>query len=381
MLSLGISLAAFAEPYIPASDDDVLETLPRGLVADQSIVTALRQRLDEQPKDAASAAILAKQYLQLGNSTGDPRYWGYAQSVLQPWWELKKPPTNILYLRAKLHEKRHAYDPAVADYQTLLSAQPGNAQARLDLSNVYRVQGHYEKAQQACAPLANSAADKNFQICRDPLLALTGKADQAYDSLRNMLPWARSHAPALVVSNRILMAEIATALGDTDLARWDYFAGMVLVPDDLYLLRAYADFMLDQGEAEQVLSVLKDHTQDNGILLRAAIAADIAGDKRAAQYKQELQSRFDEIRLRGDTPHGRYEARFELELKHNPEKALQLARANWALQKEPRDTRNLLEAALAAKDPDAAAPAIEFLRQNQTQDVAMQRLIEQIEAL
>jgi hypothetical protein len=39
-----------------------------------------------------------------------------------------------------------------------------------------------------------------------------------------------------------------------------------------------------------------------------------------------------------------------LELLHEPAAALQLARANWAVQKEPADARVLLQAALAAGD-------------------------------
>lgn len=380
-VGLGISSAAYSEPYVPASDAEVLETLPSGLVSERRAVSGLRQRLDAQPENATTATTLAEQYLRLGDTSGDPRYWGYAQSALQPWWEADNPPNKVRYLRAKLREKQHAYALAIADYKALVAAQPDNVQVQLDLSNVYRVQGRYKQALQTCEPLQGLRQNIIYQVCSSPIRALTGNADQAYNTLRNMLTWARANAPELVLSNRILMAEIATALGDTKLARWDFFASMIEASDDLYLLRSYADFLLDEGEAEQVLSLLQEHTQDNGILLRAAIAAEVMQDKRAGEYKLELQRRFDEIRLRGDMPHGRYEARFELLLNHNPQKALQLARANWSKQKEPRDTRNLLEAALAAKAPDAATPAIQFLRRQKTEDAAMARLIEQIEAL
>jgi len=63
-----------------------------------------------------------------------------------------------------------------------------------------------------------------------------------------------------------------------------------------------------------------------------------------------LKARFDAARLRGDSVHRREEARLALRLLKQPPRALQLARANWRVQKEPADARILLEAARAAHD-------------------------------
>jgi hypothetical protein len=42
--------------------------------------------------------------------------------------------------------------------------------------------------------------------------------------------------------------------------------------------------------------------------------------------------------------------------------------ANWDVQREPWDLRVLLEAAVAARDPAAAAPAIAFLDAHHLED-------------
>jgi hypothetical protein len=83
--------------------------------------------------------------------------------------------------------------------------------------------------------------------------------------------------------------------------------------------------------------------------------------------------------LRGDQPHGRFEARFELVLRNDPRRALALAQANWQQQKQAGDARNLLEAAIAANDPAAAQPVLQFLKENRTQDVTLERLARQLE--
>ena len=41
---------------------------------------------------------------------------------------------------------------------------------------------------------------------------------------------------------------------------------------------------------------------------------------------------------------------------------LQFAAENWAKQKEPYDARTLMEAAIAARRPEAARPALEWMR-------------------
>ena len=88
----------------------------------------------------------------------------------------------------------------------------------------------------------------------------------------------------------------------------------------------------------------------------------------------ELAARFDAIRLRQGTRHLRFESRYELELGGNPARALELARQGWAEQKEPRDARNVLEAALAAGDAGAAKQVIEFIAQSRIEDVRLREL-------
>jgi hypothetical protein len=61
-----------------------------------------------------------------------------------------------------------------------------------------------------------------------------------------------------------------------------------------------------------------------------------------------LDERFAATRLRGDTTHRAEEARYALQLRRDTSAALALAQANYEVQREPRDARILLEAALAA---------------------------------
>ena len=74
----------------------------------------------------------------------------------------------------------------------------------------------------------------------------------------------------------------------------------------------------------------------------------------------------------------REEAMTALHLEQRPVEALWLARENWRQQREPLDALLLLQAALAANDPAAAAPARQWMRDNKVQDHRLQVLREQL---
>jgi hypothetical protein len=114
------------------------------------------------------------------------------------------------------------------------------------------------------------------------------------------------------------------------------------------------------------------------LLLRLALAEQPLGAADLPQHVQALQDRFAASRLRGDTTHQGDEARFHLHLMHEPQAALDLALANWAVQREPRDARILLEAALAANKPEAARGVLDALAKSGLEDTKLAALSEQL---
>ncbi len=369
-----------AEPYVPTEDNEVLEVLPRSLLAGRDELTSLRRQLAAQPDDLGLATTVAARYMQMGNQEGDPRFYGYARAAIKAWWQSKSPPPAILKLRAKLKEKEHHYDQALADLNLLIEKQPRDVQAWVEIANIYRVQGKYAEAQNACDTLSEFAGSARTFLCRVPIMAVTGHAEDAYATITEILPTAQLRWPSAVQWVLTMQANLALALGHDELAERHFHEGLANNPDDKHLLRAYADFLLDRDREEEALTLLREHTADNGILLRAAIAARRTGKASLArEWQSQLETRFKEIRLRGSQPHGRFESRYALELKDDPQLALQIALTNWHKQKETRDTRNVLEAAVAANDPVSAQPVLAFVEKNGTEDVTLQKLARQLE--
>ena len=63
-------------------------------------------------------------------------------------------------------------------------------------------------------------------------------------------------------------------------------------------------------------------------------------------------------------------------LRKAPRTALRLAQENYAIQREPRDARVLLEAAQAAQDPAGAQAARDWLARSGFEDRRLLRLAE-----
>ena len=178
-----------------------------------------------------------------------------------------------------------------------------------------------------------------------------------------------------------LQAELAERLARPADAEKLYRASLALDAADAYTVAAYSDFLIDVGRAKDVLTLIPATTRVDTLLLRRAIAAKLAESPDAAQVAADLGERFAASRARGDRIHLREEARFVLAIKNSPDEAVNLARDNWDVQKEPLDARILLEAAVAARQPKAARDIVSWVTSNQLQSQKLTQLVAQVRAL
>ena len=381
---------AQAAPYTPAADSVVVETVPaRALDPAAREMQALRQAWRANPQDLDKATRLAWRYQSEVAATGDPRYMGYIQATLQPWWALPEPPIDVRILRAVVLQFDHRFEPALVDLQAALAAEPDNATAAAWQLAIRMVVADYAGARSSCEQMVDSVSALITVACRAQVDAATGSAGPAAAALRAALlrePGAQAGADASEkLWSLTRLAEIEERRGDAAAAEAAFEQALALGQTDVYLLAAHADFLLDRGRAADVLLRLKGRGRADVLLLRLALAAKVSGDAKAPDYARELQARFDAARLRGDTSHRKEEARFVLAVHGDVPQALplalRLARENWAEQREAADARVLLEAALAARDRAAAAPVLKWLDDNRFEDVRLRPLADRIKAL
>ena len=169
-----------------------------------------------------------------------------------------------------------------------------------------------------------------------------------------------------------MRAELAQRRGDPSAG--PLFAAALKANPDVYTQCAYADWLLDQHRAAEVVALLKDNEAADPVLLRVALAyRQLHGrnDARTRDAATMLGERYDAALLRGDKSHGREQSRYELELRGDTRAALRYATSNWRVQHEPADAVVLARAAHAAHRDDAAAPLWQFLRDTGGRDARL----------
>lgn len=379
LAALLASVPAIAEPYLPPSDDTVLQVLARPLAGGIRLERA-RDTLAAKHSDPDRAAELAASYLEANAATGEPRYLGYAKKTLEPWSADAQPPLHIWLLRARIEQRLHSFAAARADLEALLRAHPDAGEAAMLLSTVALVQGDYAAADEGCAALRHQGAALMAQICAANRAQYGGSASQSLRTLTVLLDAGAIPPGSIEVWARTLAAELAVGVGDNAAALAHYRRAIDESQredsPDLYLLGSYADFLTDMNEPAAALEALRDAPATDAVLIRRAVAMP-EGEERAALVTV-LRERMTDLAARGDAEHAREQAWFHLHVARDPATALAHASRNWQTQHEMRDARLLLEAAVAAEDKSAAQPVVEWARAHEIRYQWLDALVAQV---
>ena len=361
LLVVGVALGAAAAPVVPNDEAVILERLPPrdGKVWDE--IRVLHASLAEYPANARVAAELAQRYLALNRSVGDPRLVAYARRALAHWDDAGAPPVDVALERALIAQTEHRFEAAREELVDVLERSPRSAQAWLALAALDTVQGRYADAKRSCARLVLQDAAV-ARACFASVQAMTGEAAAAYHFLTASLARSESFDSESAAWLATLAAETAEGLGLHADAERHYRAALAAsgVEPTIYLLTAYADFLLRRGRPDDVIDLLASAPAADTLLLRLALAETRAG-LGAQEHIATLRYRL-ELALRGDDrAHAREAAFFSLYLDDDAPRALSLALDNWTVQREPIDARLVLEAAAAANSGSAAQPVRDWL--------------------
>jgi Tfp pilus assembly protein PilF len=363
-------------PFVPAAPEQVVETVPVGGEARKARAAA-RAALAKQPDDVDAAVKLARGYLDSARAEGnDVRLIGRAQAALAPWWNVLEAPPAVRLLRAMIKQSLHDFTGARVDLDALVVANPEDTQAWITRATVAQVVGDYAEAEKSCAALNGRSAAVIEVVCRAPLKGLRGEAKAAAASIDAALD--PSLKPKLKAWAFSVAGELRWWAGELPAAEEKFAAALQLDPTDDYTRGAWADLLLDAGRSPEAVKLLLGHESNDALLLRMCLAQ--RAGKLADPACEVLRERVAATRQRGDVVHRREESRFALHVEEDAAKALELATANFKVQREPADVRSLLEAALAANRPDAAAPAVEWMKTTGFEWAPLRELVKKLEA-
>lgn len=356
-LLFGTALAGPTPIDTQFEDQQILVTLPEPALA----TTAL-------PADPGRLADLIQAQIQQARSTGDPRFFGYAEGFLQQWNGAMTDRLRVL--QATIDQSNHRFERARDQLEDIIETSDSrrqSLQALLILANIDLVQGRYAAAAEHCDQLARRLPGLIAASCQAQVLARTGQPETAYRALQQQL----EHDPRAGQVERLwaegTLGDIAAQLGDP-VAETHWQTVLQADPDDLYTRAQLADWYLSRQAPEQTLTLTDGYDQVDSLAVLRAIALDTTGSPDASRLAGALQERFAEAQWRGNLLHKREFARFQLDITGDKALALQTARANWTDQREPIDTRLLLRAAMAAGDTGQIKTLAAWLEQNRQQD-------------
>lgn len=370
----------YRAPYVPTEDGETLQQVPAAADPQVRRMRLLRATLDKDPGSLPTAEQLAQVYIDFGRQLGDAHYAGYAEAALRPWLTRAAPPASVLVDYATILQYRHQFAEARQQLKRALAAQPGSGQAWLTLATIDMVQGDYPAATHDCSQVA---AGGGFQLgiaCVGNLRSYLGQAKQSLALLGQLQGDRPGSSPTYQAWIEGLLAEVCERLGDWTQAESHYRKALGFAPADNFLQVAYADFLLDRGRPEEVLTLLRDSSQSDTAFLRLALAKAALHSADVQLYTWIMAARFEALAARGSDYFGREQVRFALYLQHNPQAALDLATRNWQVQRAPWDLRVFLEAADAAHQPQAAWPALRLLHETKLEDPVIATLASRLES-
>lgn len=370
-----------AAPFTPKSDTEVVERLPGG-AGDPAVrrVESLRKQLAARPDDAQLRLDIARRYFELAMAQGDPRFVGYASATIAPLAASADSNAGYWLLRGLIEQYSHEFAAALASLDRAAKIDPASADPLAWRAAIFMVQARYPEALEACRQLTPLTQPLFAVGCTSYVQATTGQLLPAYQQLEHALAAAANADPGLRLWARTRLGDMALRLARPDEAERHFRAALALGVTDQYLLGAYADFLLDRKRPAEVVQLLADWERSDVLLLRLALAGATMKHAKASDWAGQLRDRFQAAARRGDRLHEQEAARFELDLEGHPKEALALAARNYTIQKEPRDAEILLRTSLAANEPKAAQPALDWLRASGYQDLGMVQLASQLVA-
>lgn len=370
-----------AAPFTPVNDNEIIERLPAG-ATDPSVrrVESLRKQLAARPGDNGLRLEIARRYFDLAMAQGDPRYVGYASAAIAPLAQSDAGNAGYWMLRGVIQQYSHDFAGALRSLARARELDPRSPEPAAWRSAIHMVQANYGEALSECTRLVPTGDPLHAKGCTAYVQASTGQLGPAYEALGTAFAKADAVGPELALWLRTRLAEMAIRLRRPPEAETHFKEALRLGVTDQFLLGAYADFLLRERRPAEVLALLAGWERSDILLLRLALAGRASNDSRAAGWAAQLRDRFAAAAQRGDRLHEQEAARFELDIEGKPDRALPLAVRNYQVQKEPRDAEILMRAALAANQPKAAQPALDWLRASQYEDPELARIADALAA-
>ncbi|MCF7499612.1 hypothetical protein [Pseudoalteromonas sp. L1] len=312
-----------AEPYIP-NDQDVIASsrspLPATLTKYE--LATLFEQNQWAGKTESNQGLLKNYLSEKIRETDDP---------------------DIHYYYARLLQREHKFELALAVLNDLLKNDPSHVNSILLKANILKVQGQFAAANSSCLSLMGKASIETISTCSLDVKSQMGDLAKSYEGLKKIIKERN-----ISMNTRHVLAEMAYRLNMPE-QTLQYLNEVDLAKAPVSLVVLWANAQLALGNNEKVLVTLSKLTADesnleDALLLRLAQAELNKEDSQSSKWQTLLKKRVTLRELRQDTYHASDLAWYYLMINHDPTKATYWANVNWQHAKLESDKR-LLELA------------------------------------
>ncbi|WP_426357888.1 tetratricopeptide repeat protein [Pseudocolwellia sp. HL-MZ19] len=258
----------------------------------------------------------------------------------------QEPTLKVGYLYARVLQKEHQFDEAIAIAEETLTIKPATKKQQSNthmlLSNMLMIKGEFSQAKQHCTALIGSVSIMTTSTCVLDIRSQEGQLEQSYNSLLKITRNKEISEYTLQV-----LSEMAYRLKRYDDALL-HLNNIQLNQSPISLIALWADIQLALNNHQKVLSSLGgllnniDDLEDS-LLIRLAIAEKITQN---TTWQTLIKKRIALRELRQDTFHASDLAKYYLEVEPNTSKAIYWATINLKQAKMSSDKQLLVEAQL-----------------------------------
>ena len=360
----GSQAGAAVRVYRPEPSQVVLQL---GASSAESQLAQLRAASVVAPQDRDALIRYVDALVATGARSGNERYYGYAEQVLQGARAAADPAVAIR--RAKLLQHKHEFTEAERVLGEILKTDGRDREARLMRA---QVRLHLHEPQQAladCTALMPLVDLLTSTTCIAQARAASGDLQRAQTLLLRVMDYQRGDDATRSWSAGVA-GEFATRLGDADTAGRFYREAFELDPQSHYARITFADWLLSVGRFDEALQVA-----NRGASLADRARSVLAGRNANSVEAQRLQLAWQEADARGERAHLRDRARFELVLLHDPVKAKASARASFQDRNEADDALLLAATAAPTRDQEALQTVRAWQQRYRYEDVRLENLL------
>ena len=304
-------------------------------------------------KDASAAADIAERYLALARSAREPRYFGRAEAMLKPWIESGAASSRLQLLQADIQQNRHDFEGALRILDRVIAADAAEPRAHLMRATLLLVRGDPATARRDCTALIGLGQTGAGAVCLAQSVAGMGQLQRGIAMIELVLDRgevADSPTRAWALS---ALADLNARNGDLARAERHFHEALEASPQDESIRSALIDVSLARGKTAEALTLSQLPRASVGLLVRRLLAQTAAGDMKKSETSARLQELLQLEAERSERVHLREETLLALGLAKPAREVLDLAKANFAVQREAIDARLLARAASNAGDTEA----------------------------